>query len=98
MAKHSYNTFVVSECKTNRVLLVTSSARKARNEFRTGRRIEVWSCNRKVKRVTVRCKERHPLQLYLDAEREFIGMKQHRAEERNKRRAGRPNGKTIQKN
>lgn len=95
MAKQSYNTFVVSECKTNRVLLVTSSARKARNELRTGHRIEVWSCNQKVKHITVKCKEQNPLQPYLDAEREYIGMKQHRAEERNKRRAGRINGKAT---
>lgn len=86
MAKHCYNTFVISNCKTNRVLLVTSSARKARDAFGTGRRVEVWNCNHKVERITVKCKERNPLQPYVDAEREYIGLKQRRAEERNKRR------------
>lgn len=86
MAKHCYNTFVISDCKTNRVLLVTSSARKARDAFCTGRRVEVWNCNAKVERITVKCKEKNPLQPYVDAEREYIGEKQRRAEQKNARR------------
>ena len=92
MAKHCYNTFVVSECRNNRVLLVTSSARKAREAFCVGRRVEVWNCNAKVERITIKCKEKNPLQPYVDAEREYIGEKQRRAEQKNARRREGYNG------
>ena len=86
MAKSCYNTFVVSDCKTNRVLLVTSSARKARDAFGKGRRVEVWNCNSRVERITVKCRDRNPLGPYVEAERDFIRQRQKNHEDRNKRR------------
>lgn len=76
MAKNNYNTFVVQECKTGRVLLVTSSARKATSMLCTGIRIEVWNCNSKVERITSKCKEKNPMRPYISAEKEYIRNKQ----------------------
>lgn len=86
MAKNVYNTFVVVNCKTRRIELVTSSARKANEYNRVGYRIEVWNCNALVERIRAREKEAFPMKPYIDAERAYIGEKQKRAEERNKRR------------
>lgn len=87
MAKHCYNTFVVQECKSGRVLLVTSSARKAYKLFGKGRRVEVWNCNMRVERITTRCREGNPMEPYIDAEREYIREKQNRKTQRNNRRS-----------
>lgn len=81
MAK--YNTFLVLTTK-GRPLLVTSSARKARNLLRVGVRVEVWSANTMTEKIYHRT--RHLLDKYVAAEREYIRAKQEAAERRNKRR------------
>lgn len=81
MAK--YNTFLVITTK-GRPLLVTSSARKARQMLQTGIRVEVWSSNAKTE--TVYQRTRFLLDKYVTAEREYIRAKQAAAEQRNKQR------------
>lgn len=81
MAK--YKTFLVITTK-GRPLLVTSSARKARQMLQTGIRVEVWSGNAKTE--TVYQRTRFLLDKYVTAEREYIRAKQAAAEQRNKRK------------
>lgn len=81
MAK--YNTFLVITTK-GRPLLVTSSARKARQQLQPGIRVEVWSANAKVE--TVYHRTRFLLAKYVTAEREYIRAKQAAAEQRNRQR------------
>ena len=80
MAK--YNTFLVISTK-GKPLLVTSSARKARNLLQTGVRVEVWSGNALTEKLYHRT--RHGLDKYVTAEREYIREKQAAAERRNKK-------------
>ena len=86
MSKACYNTFLVVNCKTRKVELVTSSARKAKSMLRTGWRIDVWNCNQIVEKIHAKEKEKNPMGPYVQAEREWIGEKQRRAEEKNRRR------------
>lgn len=86
MAKQCYNTFVVVNCRTRKIELVTSSARKAEAMRRTGYRIDVWNCNALVERIHAKEKERFPMAPYIDAEREFISRRQQNREARNARR------------
>lgn len=81
MAK--YNTFLVLSTK-GKPLLVTSSARKARQMLQTGVRVEVWSANDRAE--TIYHRTRRELDKYVTAEREYIRNKQAAAEQRNKRR------------
>lgn len=83
----SYNTFLVLSTK-GRPLLVTSSARKARQLLQTGVRVEVWSANAKAE--TIYHRTRSLLDKYVTAERDYIRAKQAAAEQRNKRRKGKP--------
>jgi hypothetical protein len=96
MAKRVYNTFVVVNCKTRKIELVTSSARKANGLLKTGYRVEVWNCNERVEKIHAKEKERFPMGPYIEAEKEFIGDRQRRAEENNKRRW--MNGKAAERN
>ena len=82
MAK--YNTFIVMECKHNNVVLVTSSAIKAKGELWKGRKVEVWNENAKVK--TVYDRTALWMNIYIKAEKEYIGMKQLQSEVRNLKR------------
>ena len=79
-----YNTFTVQFTKSGRILLVTSSARKARLMLSPGLRVEVWSENRKIETVHTRTAER--LDTYMAAERAYIRAKQTAAEKRNHQR------------
>lgn len=90
MAK--YNTFVVQKTNNGRTVLVTSSARKARQMLTTGLRVEVWSENRKTETEHTRTASR--LTPYITAEREYIGKKQAAAERRNKARRAHYDNKT----
>lgn len=76
MAQYNYNTFIVQDCKSGAVLLVTSSARKARDMFGKGKRIEVWNCNKRVERITVKTREKNPMQPYVELEKDYIRTKQ----------------------
>ena len=84
----NYNTFVVVNCSTRKIIVTTSSARKAYKELQKGVRIEVWNNNTLVERIYEADKQReaYPLFPYIQAEREYIGRKQAQAAERNKRR------------
>lgn len=82
MAK--YNTFVVQETKGGRTVLVTSSARKAKQQLTPGCRIEVWSDNTKLETIHTRTQTR--LDPYIAAEREYTRNKQEAATQRNQRR------------
>lgn len=87
----NYNTFLVVDCKARKPILTTSSARKAQKELRTGVRIEVWNNNVLVERIyeADMRREQNPLAKYIQAEREYIGRKQAKATERNRRRKAR---------
>ena len=81
MAK--YNTFLVMTTKGQSVL-VTSSAKKARQLLQTGVRVEVWSDN--AREETIYARTRSLLDKYVGAEREYIRAKQAAAEHRNRKR------------
>lgn len=84
----NYNTFVVVDCKSRNILLVTSSAKLANSHLKKGIRIEVWNWNRRVEKIYEHTKrrERHPMGPYIDLEKENIRRKQARAEQRNLRK------------
>lgn len=82
----AYNTFLAIST-TGRPLLVTSSARKARQTLRVGVRVEVWSGNRKTE--TIYTRTRSLLDKYIEAERAYIRNKQEAAERRNRQRRSR---------
>ena len=82
MAK--YNTFVVQKTNNGQAVLVTSSARKAKQALTIGFRVEVWSANEKQETIYVRTAKK--LDKYITAEREYIRNKQAKAEARNKAR------------
>ena len=84
----NYNTFVVVSCSTRKIIITTSSARKAYKELQKGVRIEVWSNNVLIKRIYERDKKRegNPMKPYVEMEREYIRKKQERATQRNLRR------------
>ena len=79
----SYNTFLVISTR-GKPLLVTSSARKARQRLQPGVRVDIWSANAKAE--TVYHKTRAKLDRYVAAEREYIRAKQAAAEQRNRQR------------
>ena len=78
------NTFVLVDTKSRKPVFVSSSARKCKKEFQEGYRIEVWSCNRLVE--TIYNRNINDINKCVRLEKEYIAMKQKRAEERNKRR------------
>lgn len=81
MAK--YNTFLALSTK-GKPLLVTSSARKARQMLKRGVRVEVWSENKKVD--TIYSRTAYLMNYYVEMEREYIRAKQEAAERRNRQR------------
>ena len=85
----NYNTFIVIDCSTRKLIVTTSSARKAYSELKTGVRIEVWNGNNLVERIYERDKKRgyNPMKIYIDLEKEYIRKKQEKATLRNKRRS-----------
>lgn len=85
MAK--YNTFVVQRTNNGRAVLVTSSARKAKQSLAVGFRVEVWNENQKQETIYTRTVKK--LDRYITAEREYIRNKQATAEARNKARRAR---------
>ncbi len=76
----NYNTFVVIDCKKRKLILVTSSARKANKYLRTGIKIEIWNNNEKLETLyeSTKKKEIYPLQPYIDMEKQYIAKKQKR--------------------
>lgn len=79
-----YNTFLVYDCKKRKNLLITSSARKAKNKLCVGTKIEVWNDNSCIE--VIYAKDIKNLGKYINLEKEYIGSKQSAAELKNKRR------------
>lgn len=80
----NYNTFALVDTKTRKSILITSSARKCKKAMQTGYRIEVWNNNALVE--TIYSRNMESINKYVRLEKEYIAMKQKKAEERNKRR------------
>ena len=76
-----YNTFVVSVCKSGKVDLVTSSARKATSHLVRGKRVDIWNDNEKI--GAVYNKSREQMMPYIKQEKEYLFTKQMAAEFRN---------------
>lgn len=79
--------FVVVDCKKRRPVLATPSARKAGKLMRTvksGLRLEIW--NEDVKAAIAYPKNLRDLDPYIQLEKQYIGRKQKRAEDRNRYR------------
>ena len=89
----NYNTFVVVDCNTSHILLVTSSARLANTYLRTGIRVEVWNGNRRTEKIYEHSKRREPDPLgpYIEMERDYIRKKQARSHKSNNRKGGKSN-------
>lgn len=77
-------TFIVIDCKKRKNLLVTLSSRQAKRELHTGLKVEVWNDSMCVE--TIYATEPNKLDPYTRQEKERIGEKQRKAEQRNKRR------------
>lgn len=79
----NYNTFAVIESRHGKVLLITSSARKANALLGVGKRIEVWNNNEKC--VSITYKTKNKLNPFLRFEKDYIKRKQEFATTYNKR-------------
>lgn len=77
----NYNTFAVVECKHGKILLITSSARKALELMDVGKRIEVWNNNQRFASITYKVKDR--MRPFVRMEKNYIKNKQDRANKRN---------------
>lgn len=78
------NTFVVIDCKRHKNILVTQSARKAKYELHAGIKIEVWNNNILIEIIYARASK--SIDKYVNLQKQYIGNKQIKAEQRNKRR------------
>ena len=47
----NYNTFILIDTKSRKILLTTSSARKCKKEFVKGNRVDVWNSNNLVHKI-----------------------------------------------
>ena len=79
-----YNTFMVYDCKKRKTILITSSARKAKNMLHTGFKIEVWNSNNLIE--TIYTKQITNFDRYISLEKEYIAHKQFKAKSRNDKR------------
>ena len=78
----NYNTFAVVECKHGKILLITSSARKANELLCVGNRIEVWNNNEILSTITY--KDRDRMRAFERIEKDYIRRKQENATMKNK--------------
>ena len=78
------NTFLIYDTNRQRVELVTSSARAARDRLKVGIRVDVWSGYDKKETIYSRTADK--LLPYVAAEKEYHRQKQEAAERRNKGR------------
>jgi len=76
--------FVVINCKNRKNTFVTTSARKARNNFDFGSKIEVWYNDSCIE--TIYSKTLKEINKYVSLQRQHIGEKQSKAEQRNGRK------------
>lgn len=79
-----YNTFVVYDCAKRKPILVTSSARKAKQALCKGIRVDVWCENKNI--ATIYDKNSYLLNEYITLEKQYIARKQERATKRNERK------------
>lgn len=80
----NYNTFLVVDCYTGKSVLVTSSARKAKEHLAKGVRIEVLNNNQNIE--TIYSSSKNPLGAYIETEKKYTEQRQRRAERRNRLR------------
>lgn len=80
----NYHTFAVVESKHGRILLITSSARKASALLCVGCRVEVWNNNEKF--VSITYKERDRMRPFIRIEKDYIRRKQEKATMKNTHR------------
>lgn len=78
------NMFAVYDCKKRKNILITPSARKAKYELHTGIKIEVWTDNVYIETIYARTSRN--MNKYISLQKQYIGKKQAKAEQRNKRR------------
>ena len=76
------NTFVVIDCKDRKNVLITQSARKAKDRFYIGAKIEVW--NNGIHVETIYFSTIGKINKYVSLQKQYIGNKQRKAEGRNK--------------
>lgn len=81
------NVFVVVDCKRRKPVLATPSARKAMSMLKVGARVEVWIDNIHIE--TIYSKRPEKFKPFVLQEKQYIGRKQKRAEERNRNRRSR---------
>ena len=80
----NHNVFVIYNCKKRKNVLITSSARKAKSELRTGIKIEVWNESGIIETIYARYPKK--MNRYISLQKEYIAKKQLNAELKNKRR------------
>lgn len=78
------NTFVVYDCSKRKNILITQSARKAKEMIFVGAKIEVWNDDALIETMYV--KNIGKIEKYIDLQKEYIARKQMQAEQRNRRR------------
>ena len=77
------NTFVVIDCKDRKNVLITQSARKAKDRFYVGAKIEVWNDGSCVETIYLRTIGK--INKYVSLQKQHIREKQALAEQKNKR-------------
>lgn len=82
----NYNTFAVVESRHGKILMITSSARKARSLLSVGKRIEVWNNNEKHTSITNRTRDK--MRDFVKLEKDYIRQKQEKATLQRARRKG----------
>jgi len=80
----NYNIFVVYDCVKRKPILVTSSARKAKQALCKGIRVDVWNAEENL--ACIYSQDSFLLNEYIEAEKQYIARKQARATKRNKQR------------
>ena len=80
MANH--NTFAVVESQHGKILLITSSARKANEMLCEDNHIEVWNNNEKF--ITITHEDKDRMRAFVRIEKDFIRRKQEKATIKNK--------------
>ena len=78
------NTFVIYDCDKRRNLLITQSARKAKEMISVGTKAEVWNDDALIETIYV--KNLGKINKYIEMQKEYIAKKQMYAERKNKRR------------
>lgn len=85
-----YNIFVVYDCVKRKPVLVTSSARKAKQALHKGIRVDVWNMEENMARIY--SQDNFLLDKYITLEKQYIARKQEYATKRNKRRKNKTGG------